>query len=113
MKQKSQWLSHVRTWSNSAELDLGPERLALALGHLDRDVEAAPAELDLEIGLVGQQPPLDHVAGHLAVQGHDLVARADARSLGRRAGRDSDDQRGRHEGSRLPGGRPGSRSRRR
>ena len=45
--------------------------------------------------------------GTLPFSASDLVARADARPLGRRAGRDSDNQRGRHEGSRLPGRRPG------
>ena len=43
---------------------------------VDRDgaLEAAAAQLELEVGLVGQQPVLDDVTGGFAVDGHDLVA---------------------------------------
>ena len=55
MKQNSQWLSQVRTWSNSAELTpRRPSGSPVALRHLDGELEPAPAHLELDVGLVGQ-----------------------------------------------------------
>ena len=68
-----------------------------ALGDLDASsCEPAPHDLELDVGLVGEQLPLDHVAGHLAVDDLDTVADQHARGRGRRAGRDSDDSRRGH-----------------
>ena len=47
-------------------------------------LEAAPAHLELELGLVGQQLVLDDVSGDLAVHGDDLVAGQQAGPGGRR-----------------------------
>ncbi len=55
--------------------------------------EPASHDLELDLGLVGEQLPLDHVARHLAVDDLDTVADQHPRDLGRRAGRDSDDSR--------------------
>ena len=43
MKQNSQWLSQVRTWSNSAECTSTPSGSPARLGHLDGQLEPAPA----------------------------------------------------------------------
>ncbi len=37
---------------------LDAEGLALPLGDLDGEVEATPAHLDLDVGVVGEQPPV-------------------------------------------------------
>ena len=79
MKQNSQWLSQVRTWSKSADCTSTPERLAGPLVDLDGQLEAPAPEVEHGIGVVDQEPPLDDVAGHLAVDGVDLVAHLDAR----------------------------------
>ena len=93
MKQNSQWLSHVRTRSNTALDDLGAERLAGPSLEADALVEPAATELDVELGLVDQQLPLDDVARHLAVERDDLVARAQTGPLGGGPCRDADDHR--------------------
>ena len=78
MKQNSQWLSHVRTRSNTALDTSAPSGSPAALLDLDGQLEAAAVDLELELGVVGQQPPLDHVARYLAVDRTHLVA-GDAR----------------------------------
>ena len=78
MKQNSQWLSQVRTWSKSAASTSMPERLARLALHLQRQLDAAAAHLDAEGVLVCEQLVLDDVSGELAVQGDDLVAGQDA-----------------------------------
>ncbi len=67
-------------------------RTTVAAGQIDDRVK----KIRGEVGLVDEELPLDDVARPDAVQGDDLVARADARLLGRRTGRDSDDQRSGH-----------------
>ena len=68
MKQNSQWLSQVRTWSNSALSTSAPSGSPARFSAVERQLEAAAAEVDLHLGLVGQQAPPEDVAGHLAVQ---------------------------------------------
>ena len=65
--------------------DLGPEGLTRLLGHLDGEglVDTAAADHQVEVGLVGQQAVLDHVAGRTAVEEQDLVAGTQAGQLGR------------------------------
>ncbi len=62
--------------------DLGAEGLARLLGHPDGEglVDAAPADHQVEIGLVHQQAVLDDVAGRPSVEEEDLVARAAGRT---------------------------------
>ena len=72
-------------------VDLDAERLAGGLGHLDGELEPAAADVEHQVGLVGQQPPLDDVPGGLAVEADDLVADEQTGPLGRRSGRDGDD----------------------
>ena len=81
---------------------LGAQRLARALGDRQVEVEAAPAHLDVEVGLVGQQLPLDDVARLVAIEGDDLVAGLQTGSLRRGPGRDSHHAREGH-GSRIRG----------
>ena len=49
MKQNSQWLSQVRTWSNRAEWTSTPSGSPAALATSTREVEAAPADVELEV----------------------------------------------------------------
>ena len=63
MKQNSQWLSHVRTRSNTADCTSTPRVSPARLATLDRELDTAPDHVELDIGLVGRQPPLDHVRG--------------------------------------------------
>ena len=55
------------------------------------ELEPAAADVELELGLVGQQLPLDDVARHLAVDRARSRRRTEPGALGRRAGRDGDD----------------------
>ena len=80
MKQNSQWLSQVRTLSNSAECTSTP----VAPPTASPPPRASPAptpHLDRQGGVVDELAPFEQVAGHLAVDGDDLVAldQADAR----------------------------------
>ena len=72
---------------------LGTQRFAGPLVDRDRLVEAAAAQLDLELGFVDQEPPLDDVAGHLTVERDDLVTCAQACRLGGGTCSDADDHR--------------------
>ena len=89
MKQNSQWLSHVRTRSNSALGHLGPERFARPLVHVDVEIDAVAVDLEADVGLVGPQPPLDDVARDPAVDAPDGVTGTEpgARRPGNRARR--------------------------
>ena len=53
MKQNSQWLSHVRTRSNTALDTSTPSGSPAALGDRDDELEPAAAELELDFGFVG------------------------------------------------------------
>ena len=64
-------------------VDLEAERLPALPGHRQRLIEAAPAHLELQLGLVGEQLVLDDVTGELAVHGDDLVAGLEAGPGGR------------------------------
>ena len=55
-------------------LHLHAERLAVALRDVDDELHPAAPDVELELGLVGQQLPLDDVARDLAVEARDLVA---------------------------------------
>ena len=59
MKQNGQWLSQVRTRSNTALSRSRPERHARGFVDHDETLEPAAAELELHAGLVG----LDLVRG--------------------------------------------------
>ena len=58
----------------------------------DLDLEAPPADEQLDQRLVGQQAVLDDVAHDLPVHGADLVARVHTGGVGRRSGRDSNNR---------------------
>ena len=58
MKQNSQWLSQVRTWSNSAECTSMPSGSPAALATSTVQLEPAPADLEHQVGLVDEQPVL-------------------------------------------------------
>ena len=88
-------------------LHLHPERLARPLVDLHGELEAPPPEVEHRVGVVDEEPPLDDVAGHLPVDGVDLVAHLHPGARGRRTGRDSDDSGSRHR-TRLRPCRPGS-----
>ena len=88
MKQNSQWLSQVRTASNTADSTSTPERLARRLLDPDGEVQAAPGDLDLEVRVVDQDLVADDVSGCLAVQGSQLVTGAQPGAVGRGPGRD-------------------------
>ena len=93
MKQNAQWLSQVRSGSNSAECTSTPERLAGRAWRRSTVRSSPPrCDLELEVGVVGEQPPPDHVARRLAVDGR-RPRRPTARPArgGRRPGRDGDD----------------------
>ena len=75
---------------------LDAEGLPGALHDLEGEVQPAPDDLELDVGLVGEQLPLDHVTRRLPIDDLDAVADLDSRHLGRRAGRDSDDSRRGH-----------------
>ena len=62
---------------------LDAERRAGPLLDREGDIEPAAHDLELDLGFVGQELPLDHVAGHVAVDRVDAVADLDARHLGR------------------------------
>ena len=68
MKQNSQWLSQVRTWSNRADCTSTPRGSPASLSTATSSVQPAPPHVELELGLVGQQLVLDDVAGGLAVR---------------------------------------------
>src|ERR1700692_986561 len=61
MKQNSQWLSHVRTWSNRAASTSRPN--------------GSPFGRVTVLGRVGEQLILDDITGNLAAHGENLVAR--------------------------------------
>ncbi len=96
-------------------LELEPERRAGGLLDPHLALEPAPAQLDLDDGLVGLHLVADDVPQLLAVQAQHLVARQHARAMRRALGRDSKNACGGHAGesrgrdrSALPlaGGRP-------
>ncbi len=73
MKQNSQWLSHVRTRSNTALDTSMPSDAPARLLDRHRQIEAATTDVEFDVGLVGRHLPLDDVAWHLAVDPNDLV----------------------------------------
>ena len=75
-------------------VDLDAERLAGHLVDLDGELEAAPLDVEGQVGLVGEDPPPDQVAGRLAVDGRDLVAHSQPGVGGRRPGDSDGDDRG-------------------
>ena len=86
MKQNSQWLSHVRTRSNTALDTSTPSDSPGCLLDRERQLEPTAADVEIDLGVVGGQLPLDDVAGHVAVDADDLVADRDAGCSGRRTG---------------------------
>ncbi len=76
MKQNSQWLSQVRTRSNTAEETSMPSGSPASLDTDDvgGPVHAAP-DHEVQLGLVDQQAVLDDVTGRTAVERQELVAR--------------------------------------
>ena len=97
MKQNGQWLSQVRTRSNTALVELEAERRAVGLVDLDDPLQPAPAQLELDVRAVGLELVRDHVAHRLAVDREHLVADDDARPRGRGSGRDGIDAGSGHE----------------
>ena len=85
MKQNSQWLSHVRTRSKTAEDTSAPSGSPASFAHPEGQglVDAAAAHDQVEVGFVHQQAVLDHVTRRPAVEEEDLVARSQAGAVGR------------------------------
>jgi len=82
---------------------LDTERGAFRFGQRHHLLDTAPTDLDLQLGLVGEEAVLDDVARNLPVEGEQLVARQQARVSSRRSGRDSHDARRGHATSvRVP-----------
>ena len=79
MKQNSQWLSHVRTRSNTALDTSAPSGSPARLATDQLQLDAAAVDLELEVGSSVQQLPLDDVARHAAVDAQDLVTGTQAR----------------------------------
>jgi hypothetical protein len=84
---------------------LDPERFPRPLVDVDERLQAAPANLDRQGGVVDEPAPLEQVAGRLAVDRQDLVALDQPDTRGRRSGRDGDDTGGRHRHESLLAGR--------
>ncbi len=91
MKQKAQWLSQVRTRSNTAE-DTSAPRGSPAVFRTETAMvpDPGPAHHELELGLVGGQVVLDDVAGHRPVDRQQLVTGPEAGTGGGGGGRDDD-----------------------
>ena len=75
MKQNSQWLSQVRTSSNTGESTSTPSGVPASFEHIDRQVEATPAHVDAHLGVVGQHPVLDDVTKGTAAEGRSVRLR--------------------------------------
>ena len=85
-----------------------PSGSPAALGTSSGELEPAAAHVEHGVGLVGEPPPLDDVAGRLAVDGHDLVVDEDTGPVGRRSRSDGDDTRRGHGRTSLRGNSSGS-----
>ena len=96
MKQNGQWLSQVRTRSNTALASSSPSGLAGALVDDHLALEPAAPQLELDVWLVGLDLVLDDVAHRLAVEREELVAGEEPRGVRRGAGRDRHHTGGRH-----------------
>ncbi len=104
MKQNGQWLSQVRTRSNTALGEIEPQGRARGLVDRHELLEPAPADLELDARLVGLDLVSDDVAHHLAVEREQLVTGEEPGGSCRRAGRDRHHTGGRHPCSlREPG----------
>ena len=86
MKQNSQWLSHVRTRSNTALDTSTPSDSPAAFSIEKENFEPTAADVEVDLGVVGSQLPLDDVAGRDAVDAEDLVADRHAGFSGRGGG---------------------------
>ena len=86
MKQNSQWLSQVRTRSNTALDTSTPSDSPARLSIVEREVDTAAADVEVDLGVVGGELPLDDVARHRSVDADDLVAHRDPVFGGRRPG---------------------------
>ena len=64
MKQNGQWLSQVRTRSNTALSSSRPSGTPASFSTPDLALEPAPAQLDLDHGLVGLHLVADDVPQH-------------------------------------------------
>ena len=63
--------------------DFGTERLAGRLADLQLEVEAAALHVERDVGFVGPQAPLDHVARDATVDAHDGIAGEQTHGRGR------------------------------
>ena len=88
MKQNGQWLSQVRTRSNTALVELEAERRARGLLDDHELLEPAAPDLELDARLVGLDLVADDVAHRLTVEREELVAGEEPRGVGGRTGRD-------------------------
>ena len=96
MKQNGQWLSQVRTRSNTALSRSRPSDAPGGLLDQHELLEPATADFELDGGLVGLDLVPDDVAHHLAVEREQLVAGKQPGGISRRAGRDRHHAGGRH-----------------
>ena len=97
MKQNGQWLSQVCTRSKTACASSSPSGAPSALSHHELLLQAAPPDLEVDLGAVGVDLVGDHVAELLAVDGQDLVAGGDPGLVRRRPGRDGKNASGGHQ----------------
>ena len=70
---------------NSVFFKNGGFKVKLSISEDESWGDLNPAEqVELDVGVVGEDPPLDHVSGHAAVQPQHVVARLDTDMLGQR-----------------------------
>ena len=96
MKQNGQWLSQVRTRSNTALASSRPSGAPAAFSTTHELLEPAAADLELDARLVGLDLVADDVAHRLAVEREQLVTGEEPGGSCRRAGRDRHHTGGRH-----------------
>ncbi len=84
--------------------DFDPGDLPRPLAEPDGELLVSPPDGELGVGLVDEQAVLDHVAGHAAVDGEQLVVHPEAGTLRRGGGRHRDHPGRRHalEATRSP-----------
>ena len=85
MKQNSQWLSHVRTRSNTADETSMPSGSPGSLrdGHRERLIEPAATDHEVQLGLVHQEAVLDDVTGRATVEREELITGTESGQRGR------------------------------
>ena len=99
MKQNGQWLSHVRTRSNTGPVSAAPRGSPARFSITHLPLEPAASQLQLDDGLVDLELITDDVAHGLTVDGTELVAGAESGEIRRGTGRNRLDTGSRHRKS--------------